>query len=128
MPLNDYHREQVLGSQRCGHASRPENTVRDNAIGFVLSVLEDFDNGDVNDEYHYGKSNYRSVAYTLAGGGPGAQLFFVIDHEGELDHAYIDYVESSGQQTVRIPDWYAEQLARVLQVPGVQLPERGDPS
>lgn len=111
--MNDLFREQLEGGRSNGRDGR---TLRESALDFATTLLDNFDSGKVTPEYGYGIGYYRAVGITLAGGGPGAQLFFVFDGEGDLDHAYIDYFDMYGGQCLRLPEWYAERLQQALDV------------
>lgn len=92
-------------------------TIQDAADSFVRDLVDNFNNGEVDNEYHYGVTNRRVEAFTIAGGGPGAELVFVLDSDGSIDGCYLDYVEPSGRAFTPIHPGIARELYEALQFP-----------
>lgn len=57
----------------------------------------------------YGEVSASAVRYVVAGGGPGAEITFVLA-EGELDYAVLDYYENPGRAFRVITDADADAL------------------
>lgn len=81
------------------------------AVRFTARLIDDLENGEVDDAYHYGDSTARTERFMLAGNGPTAYAVFLI--EGREVEGYIEYIEHKGA-LVRLPDWIAEDLYKAL--------------
>lgn len=81
---------------------------------FTASLLEDLDNGEINEEYHYGESTVRGERFQLAGNGPTAYAVFLVSRDAV--EGYVEFIESR-TALVRIPDWAAEELYEALRSP-----------
>lgn len=96
---------------------RQHSTIEEAGRHFAASLLNDLRAGEVNEEYGYGSTRSRVEMTVLAGGGPGAQLYVVLDEEGDVDVAFVEYIEASGGTCVRIDPFFAEQLRTALRTP-----------
>lgn len=63
---------------------------------------------------HYGEYNHKAVRYGLAVGGPGCDITFVFDADGEIDYAVIDYHEGGPRAFRVIADADAEALYEAM--------------
>lgn len=66
---------------------------------------EPIDESDV-----YAVEELRAKEYMIAGGGPTAYVTFVLDADGEVDLAVLDYVEGDGRAQATLTGHWAERL------------------
>lgn len=62
----------------------------------------------------YDKQNFIHQQYMISGGGPSAYVHFVIRIDGQVDHAYLEYVEGSGRAIVGFSHTEAAQLYQAM--------------
>jgi hypothetical protein len=84
-------RLQARRSRRSGY--RDDRTVQEVADEWAADLVDGAADGSLDAESHYGEVSLRAERFVLAGGGPGVDITFVLDSDGEVDYAVLDYVE-----------------------------------
>lgn len=89
----------------------PNQTIGQTAYDWAMSIKDDLAQGEINDETGYGIDVNTVVSVTIAGGGPGADIAFEFDTDGDLRSATLNYYEMAGSASYRFDDDTADQLA-----------------
>lgn len=82
-------------------------SLQDEAQSMLVDLVEQLEAGTVD---HYGRDRYQAVQYTIAGGGPGADVTFILDSDGDPREAFLTYMEPDGKACVPLPDWAMVKL------------------
>lgn len=117
MPLAQYVIDQINGrGGKAGYRHANGETIEEAAHVVAAGLIAQLNDRTASwDSYDAGTR--RHVEYVLAGGGPGYSFHAVYDTEGDLDHAYLEYLEPGGSAVVKFPAWAAEQLAELFECP-----------
>ena len=63
---------------------------------------------------HLGTAKLTAHRFTLGVGGPGADLTFVVDGDGDIDYAVLDYIEPDGRAQHVLTGHYLTSLFTAL--------------
>lgn len=92
----------------------PNQTIGQTAYDWASSVRDDLAAGEINDEYGYGFDVTTVISVTIAGGGPGADIAFEFNTDGDLTTATLNYYEMAGSASYRFDEAVAEELAEAF--------------
>jgi hypothetical protein len=76
------------------------HTIQAAAHRQVASLVSDLTEGEVA---HYATENRRLVRFMIAGNGPTAYACFLMEDDGEIRNAYVEYSEGDGHAYAPIP-------------------------
>jgi hypothetical protein len=96
-----------------------QTTTQEKATRYLNAVLEDVDNIDADEPeigngYVYAHEIGKWERFMLAGNGPTVYAYFLFDEEGDVDHAYIEYCESTGNALAVVPSHRTDELLSAL--------------
>jgi hypothetical protein len=77
------------------------------------NLIRDAKAGTLSRSDSYGLTNMRAKEYTLAGGGPGADVLILI-RDGEPVGGYLNYYEANGVTSVYLDERAAELIEKDL--------------
>lgn len=103
--------EQISGSRDAGYGS---GTLHDKAVSNVAGLIELLRDGELDESCSYAFEARTVRSYMLGGGGPTTWIHFVTNSDGEVDHAYLEYVSASGTGIALVPDYISERLLDAL--------------
>lgn len=76
-------------------------------------LLADAKAGTLRSSDSYGMTPMRAKEYTIAGGGPGADVLILI-RDGEVRGGYVNYYEGNGVVSIYLDQWAAELVEKGL--------------
>jgi hypothetical protein len=100
-----------------------DKTISQVAEEWAESLLTDLSNGEIDNEYGYGVDVSTVVVFTLAGGGPAAEVAFTYDDDHYLRSATFTYFEMGGKASV---EFFGDAVVELAEAFGAEyaLPER----
>ena len=93
---------------------RSGRSVQDVADEWAVDLIAGAVDGSLDAESHYGEVSLPAERFVLAGGGPGCDVTFVFDSDGDVDYAVIDYYEGGGRAQAVLTDGDAEAVYAAL--------------
>lgn len=97
----------------------------------VVASLDDPDDGPGDGTYTYETKRVLAEGYMVSGNGPTAYVWFVFTdptqtgEPPEIDHAYLEYSNGSGIETVAFAQYPAERLLKALRADGAARDRHG---
>lgn len=106
-------------------AYEPGKTLGMIAAERTQGLLKQLESGRINEDTPYAKRTYRQVQFDLALGGPGLDVTFVEDSDGEVLSGVVTYYEADGVASYELSLTDAMTLWEALQSPAQQSSEFG---
>jgi hypothetical protein len=109
--VTDRDRERA-GRESDYHRGRTAAEVAQEWVDGLVATMDGggFGSGDVYDE-----ATLRARRFMLAGGGPGCDITFVLDPQGRVEYAVLDYFEPDARALVTLTGRVAERLYEALE-------------
>lgn len=96
----------------------PHHSIADVARDGYRTLWEAARQGKLKPDDGYGQEVLRAVQFTLSGGGPGSDIVFLLDSDGDAKEGFYSYFESQGSHVVPIPPRDAQMIyERLSDVP-----------